>query len=328
MRQTLDKNFWKNKRVLVTGCTGFLGSWLTAVLLDLEADITGIIRDNVSQSLLFRSGNHRRINTVRGDMSSYEELERTIAEYQSEIIFHLASQTLVGVANRAPLSTLETNIRGTYLLLEAARNNASVSGIVLASSLKVYGDQPTLPYTEETPLLGFYPYDVSKSCADIIAQSYAKTYKMPIIITRCANLYGGGDLNWDRIIPGTIRSVLQGEQPIIRSDGTFKRDYLYVQDAINGYLMAAEQAKNPEKHGEAYNFGMSGPVTALEVVKSVISVSDYPETEPIILNEVKHEIQDQYLTSCKAEQELGWKPQYTLKSGLAETFAWYREFLG
>ena len=323
----MNKTFWKNKRVLITGCTGFVGSWLTAVLLDLNADVTGLIRDNVPQSELFRTGNHNRINIVYGDLSSYEMIERFIAEYEIEIIFHLASQTIVGIANRAPLSTFETNIRGTYLLLEAARRNNTVKGIVVASSLKVYGDQPTLPYTEDMPMLGFYPYDVSKSCADLLSQSYAHTYKMPIIITRCANLYGGGDLSWNRIVPGTMRSVLQGDRPIIRSDGTFKRDYLYVKDAIRGYLMAAEHVQNPENRGEAYNFGMSGPVTALELVKTIIAVSDKPNTEPIILDEVRDEIKDQYFSSCKAEKELGWVPQYSLKDGLAETMAWYREFL-
>ncbi len=323
----MNKKFWQNKRVLITGCTGFLGSWLTAVLLDLNADITGLIRDNVPQSELFRSGNHTRINTVRGDMSNYQNLERIIAEYESEIIFHLASQTIVGIANRAPLSTFETNIRGTYLLLEAARRNPTVTGIVFASSLKVYGEQPQLPYTEEMPMLGYYPYDVSKSCSDLLAQSYAFTYNLPVIITRCANLYGGGDLNWDRILPGTIRSVLQGDRPIIRSDGTFKRDYLYVQDAINGYLMAAEHVQKPQNRGEIYNFGISEPVTALDLVEAVISVSDYPRLKPIILDKVRNEIRDQYLSSCKAEKELGWKPQYSLKKGLAETIEWYREFL-
>ena len=328
MEQLLNNNFWRERRVFITGCTGLLGAWLTAELLKLGADITGLIRDRIPQSELFRSGNIERIKAVHGDICDYDLLERTIAEYEIEIVFHLASQSVVGIANRAPMSTFEANIRGTYMLLEAARRNPTIKGIILASSLKVYGEHPELlPYTEETPLRGMTPYDVSKSCADLLCQGYAYTYDLPVIITRCANLYGGGDLNWNRILPGTIRSVLHGERPVIRSDGTFKRDYLYVQDAIRGYLMAAERCQEPAMWGEAFNFGMGEPVTALDLVKTVISVSDYPEIEPIILDEVKKEIQDQYLASDKAQTVLGWEPQFSLSEGLAETIEWYRVFL-
>jgi CDP-glucose 4,6-dehydratase len=326
--KTLDKQFWHEKRVFITGCTGLLGAWLTAVLVDAGADVVGLIRDIVPQSQLYRAGTIEQINVVRGELCDYELLERTLAEYEIEFVFHLAAQTIVGIANRAPLSTFETNIRGTYLLLEAARRNPTVRGIIVASSDKAYGDQPELPYTEETPLQGKHPYDVSKSCADLIAQTYAHSYQLPVMVTRCANLYGGGDLNWNRILPGTIRSVLQGERPIIRSDGTFKRDYLYVQDAVRGYLLAARCLENPELHGESFNFGMGRPQQALAMVQTIIKLSDQPHLTPIILNEVKNEIQDQYLCSDKAGRLLGWQPQYTLEEGLAETMAWYREFLG
>ena len=323
----MKSNFWQGKRVFITGCTGLLGSWLTTTLIDLGAEIVGLIRDYVPESQLVRSGTIDKITVVRGDLCNYDLLERTLAEYEIEVIFHLAAQTIVTIANRAPMSTFETNIRGTYLLLEAARRNPTVSGVVVASSDKAYGDQPELPYYEAAPLQGRHPYDVSKSCADLISQSYAHSYGLPVIVTRCANLYGGGDLNWNRILPGSIRSVLLGERPIIRSDGTFKRDFVYVKDAVRGYLMAAEQIGKPELCGQAFNFGMGHPETALDVVQTIIRVSDHPKLEPIILDEVENEIQDQYLNSDKAGRMLGWEPQFTLESGLAETMAWYREFL-
>jgi CDP-glucose 4,6-dehydratase len=323
----LKNNFWQGKRVFITGCTGLLGSWLTAALINLGADVVGLIRDAVPQSQLVLSESIDQITVVRGDLCNYDLLERTLAEYEIEIVFHLAAQTIVTIANRAPLSTFETNIRGTYLLLEAARRNPIISGIVIASSDKAYGDQPQLPYYEAAPLQGRHPYDVSKSCADLISQSYAHSYGLPVIVTRCANLYGGGDLNWNRLLPGTIRSVLLGERPIIRSDGTFKRDFVYVKDAVRGYLMAAEQINKPALRGEAFNFGLGNPETALDVVQTIIRVSDHPHLQPIILDEVENEIQDQYLNSDKAGKMLGWEPQYSLESGLAETMAWYRDFL-
>jgi len=323
----LAENFWQEKRTLITGCTGLLGSWLTAELVALGADVVGLVRDFVPQSQLYRSGVVHQIKVVQGDLCDYELLERTMGEYEIELIFHLAAQTIVGIANRAPLSTFETNIRGTYLLLEAARRIDTVQGIIVASSDKAYGDQPNLPYVEDAPLHGRHPYDVSKSCADLIAQAYAHSYNLPVIVTRCANLYGGGDLNWNRILPGTIRSVLRGERPVIRSDGTFKRDYLYVKDAVRGYLMAAQSLTGPAMAGETFNFGLGQPTTALEVVNTIISVSDHDELQPIILNEVENEIQDQYLCSDKAGRILGWEPQFSLEEGLAETMAWYRAFL-
>lgn len=305
-----------------------MGAWLTAALVEAGADVVGLIRDYVPQSQLYRSGAIDHIKVVRGELCDYDLLERTLAEYEIEIVYHLAAQTIVGIANRAPLSTFETNIRGTYLLLEAVRRNAAVRGVIVASSDKAYGDQVELPYMEETPLQGKHPYDVSKSCADLIAQTYAHSYELPVVVVRCANLYGGGDLNWNRIVPGTMRSVLRGERPIIRSDGTFKRDYLYVKDAVRGYLMAAYCLADSQRHGEAFNFGMGRPEQALHLVQTMIKVSAHPHLTPVILNEVKNEIQDQYLCSDKAGRLLGWGPQYTLEEGLVETMAWYREFLG
>ena len=320
-------NFWRDRRVFVTGCTGFLGSWLTRALLALGADVVGLVRDRVPHSELERSGNIHRITLVHGDLCDYALLNRTLAEYEIDTVFHLAAQTFVGIANRAPLSTFETNVRGAWMLLEAARHNPTVRGVVLASSEKAYGDQGALPYHEGLPLQGRHPYDVSKSCVDLIGQTYAHTYHLPVGITRCSNLYGGGDLNWNRLLPGTIRSVLRGERPLIRSDGSFKRDYMFVDDAVQGYLLLAERVTEPGICGEPFNFGLGRPFTALEVVETIIRVSDHPDLEPIILNEVKNEIRDEYLSPAKAREVLGWEAQHTLPQGLSKTMAWYRAFL-
>jgi CDP-glucose 4,6-dehydratase len=323
----LNNNFWQDKRVFITGAAGMLGSWLTAELLNQGADIVGLIRDRVPQSPLVLTSNINRINIVRGDICDYPLMERVIAEYEVDTIFHLAAQTQVGIANRAPISTFETNIKGTWVVLEAARHNATVKRVLVASSDKAYGDQTELPYREESPMQGLHPYDVSKSCADLIARTYANTYDLPVAVTRFANLYGGGDLNWNRLIPGTMRSVLRGERPIVRSDGTYKRDYIYVRDAVRGYMMLAEQFDQSGVTGEAFNFGFDCPISVLEVINSIITLSDHPDLEPIILDEVEHEIQDQYLSSEKVGKVLGWEPQYTLESGLKETIDWYRTFL-
>jgi len=237
-----------------------------------------------------------------------------------------AAQPLVRLANRAPVDTFETNIRGTWLLLEACRRSPTVKRIAVASSDKAYGDQDILPYFEAAPLQGRHPYEVSKSCADLIAQAYYTTYRLPVGITRCGNIYGGGDLNWDRIVPGTMRSVLRGEAPVIRSDGTLLRDYLYVADIVEGYLRLAECLEDPALHGQAFNFGMDDPQTVLEVAQAIIAISDYPDLKPVVLNQASHEIAKQYLASEKAHRLLGWRAQYSLAEGLRRTLAWYREF--
>jgi CDP-glucose 4,6-dehydratase len=304
-----------------------LGSWLTARLIEEKADVVGLVRDQVPHSQLVQSGLLKELYVVEGDVNDYSLLERTLAEYEIDTVFHLAAQTIVTIANRAPLSTFETNIKGTWVVLEAARRNPTVSNIVIASSDKAYGTQAQLPYREDSPLVGRHPYDVSKSCADLIAQAYGQSYDMPIVVTRFANLYGGGDLNWNRIVPGTVRSVLRGERPIIRSDGTFRRDYLFVDDAVSGYLEVAQQMEHSDLRGQAFNFGMDQPTTALDIVKTIIALSDYPDLEPIILDQAQNEIPDQFLASEKAHQLLGWYPQHTLRQGLQKTFDWYRRFL-
>lgn len=318
--------FWKERRVLVTGCTGILGSWLTLALLDAGADVVGLIRDRVPLSNLRLSGAQQRIIAVDGDIADGDLLERALNEYEIEVVFHLAAQPLVRLANRAPVGTFETNVRGTWLLLEACRRSSTVKRIVVASSDKAYGDQDTLPYTEEAPLQGRHPYDVSKSCADLITQAYFTTYRLPVAVTRCGNIYGGGDLNWDRIVPGSMRSVLRGEAPIIRSDGTLLRDYLYVADIVEGYLRLAECLEDPTLHGQAFNFGMDDPKTVLEITQAIVAISDYPELQPVVLNQASHEIARQYLASEKAHRLLDWRATYSLADGLRQTLAWYQEF--
>jgi CDP-glucose 4,6-dehydratase len=320
-------DFWRGRRVFITGCTGFLGSWLTAALLERGAEVVGLVRLREPESQLVRTGLISHIEQVSGELLDYALLRRTLVECHIDTVFHLAGQTIVGVANREPVETFETNIRGTWLLLEAARQTPSVRGIVVASSEKAYGEQLKLPYREEYPLQGRHPYEVSKSCADLIAQSFAHTYGLAIAVTRCSNLYGGGDLNWNRLIPGTIRSVLTGQRPVIRSDGSFRRDYLYVADAVLGYLMLAEHLTEPAVRGQPFNLGSGCPVSALELVQTIVAISGRPELEPIILNEVKHEIQDEYLSPHKAVQAVGWRQQYSLTRGLEEAMAWYRAYL-
>jgi CDP-glucose 4,6-dehydratase len=328
MVDSASGEFWQDRPTFVTGSTGLLGSWLTTALVDAGAAVTGLVRDEVPFSQLRHSGYIDRIATVRGDVTEYEVIERILNEYEIETVFHLAAQTIVTIANRAPLSTFESNVKGTWTVLEAARRSPTVRRLVIASSDKAYGTSPALPYTEETPLQGRHPYDVSKACADLIGQAYAVSHNSPLAIARCANMYGGGDLNWNRIVPGTIRSVLKGEPPIVRSDGTPLRDYLYVKDAARAYMTLAEQLHREEVQGEPFNFGTNHPRSVIEIVGAIIELSGQPDLEPVVLDDIRNEIQDQYLDSAKAKDVLGWKPGYSLEDGLKETIEWYRSFLG
>jgi CDP-glucose 4,6-dehydratase len=322
-----SQSFWLDRPVFVSGCAGFLGSWLTSALVEAGANVVGLVRDRVPFSLLRLSGYLDRITVIRGDVTDYELVERVLNEYEIDTVFNLAAQTIVPIANRAPLSTFETNIKGTWTVLEAARRSPTVTRMTVASSDKAYGVHETLPYIEDAPLLGCHPYDVSKACADLIARTYFATYGLPVAVTRCANLYGGGDLNWNRIVPGTIRSLTRGERPIIRSDGTLQRDYLYVQDAVHAYMMMAECLDADEVKGQAFNFGMDKPTSALEMVQAIVAVSDHPDLEPVVLNDAPNEIPTQYMDSSKAHRLLDWTPRHSLEEGLRETFGWYREFL-
>jgi CDP-glucose 4,6-dehydratase len=323
----LDSAFWRDRPTLVTGGTGLVGGWLVRRLLDRGADVVCLVRDWVPQSELACSGMIERVKVVRGDVREQALLERTLGEYEIDTVLHLAAQTIVTIGNRNPVSTFETNIGGTWSLLEACRRSPRVKQIVIASSDKAYGEQERLPYDECSPLQGRHPYDVSKSCADLIGQSYALTYGLPIAITRCGNFYGGGDLNWNRIVPGTIRSILRGERPVIRSDGQFTRDYFYVEDGAAAYMLLAERlASDPSVQGEAFNFSNETQVTVLQLVHRLLHLMDCDLT-PDVRNEASHEIRHQYLSAAKARARLGWAPLFTLDEGLTRTIHWYREFL-
>jgi len=318
--------FWLDRPTLVTGATGLVGSWLIRRLAAAGADVVCLVRDWVPQSELVRSKDIERLKVPRGDIRDQALLERVLGEYEIQTVIHLAAQTIVGIANRNPVSTFEANIAGTWSLLEACRRSPRVGQIVIASSDKAYGDHSQLPYTEETPLVGRHPYDVSKSCADLIAQAYATTYGSPVVITRCGNFYGGGDLNWNRIVPGTIRSVLRGQRPVIRSDGTFIRDYFYVEDGAIAYMLLAEKlAADPALKGRAFNFSNEIQITVRQLVDQISGLMK-STLEPDVRNEASHEIVHQYLSAAAAQRDLGWKPQFSLEDGLARTIAWYREF--
>jgi CDP-glucose 4,6-dehydratase len=323
----MTAGFWRDRRVLVTGATGLLGGWLTRRLVDHGAEVVCLVRDWVPRSELLRSATIERVNVVRGNVCDSDTVERAIGEYETGIVIHLAAQAIVGIANRNPISTFESNIRGTWTLLEACRRSPGVGSIVIASSDKAYGASEKLPYTEDTPLAGCYPYDVSKSCADMIARAYACSYDLPVAVTRCGNFYGGGDLNWNRIVPSAIRSLLRGERPVIRSDGRYVRDYFYVEDGAAAYMLLAEQLLGrPELRGQAFNFSNETEVTVMELVNRIVKAMGM-EVEPLVLNEATCEILRQSLCAARAHTLLGWSPLFTLDEGLERTIAWYREFL-
>ena len=318
--------FWVDRPTFVTGGTGLVGAWTIKRLLDLGADVVCLVRDWVPESELTRASLIDHVKVVRGDVCDQALLERVLGEYEIDTVIHLAAQTIVGIANRNPISTFETNIGGTWALLEASRRSPAVKQIVLASSDKAYGDCEQLPYDEETPLRGLHPYDVSKSCSDLIATAYAATYGTPVVTTRCGNFYGGGDLNWNRIVPGTIRSILRGSAPIVRSDGQYVRDYFYVEDGAEAYVLLAERlARDPSLKGQAFNFSNETQVTVLEIVERLLHLMD-SQLRPDVRNEATNEIRRQYLTAEKARRVLGWKPLFTLDEGLRRTIEWYKNF--
>ncbi len=316
-----------DRSVFVTGGTGLLGSWLVEELVGLGTKVTALVRDWVPKPKLYRESWQKEINIVRGCVEDLPLLERIISEYEVNTVFHLAAQTIVGVANRSPLGTFEANIKGTWNVLEACRLVGGVSRIVVASSDKAYGDQEILPYDETTPLQGEHPYDVSKSCADLICRTYYVSYDLPVCITRCGNFYGGGDLNFNRIVPDTIRSTLRNKPVVIRSDGSYIRDYFYVKDGVYSYLHLAEQMERQEIWGEAFNFSNELQITVLQLVQQIIALMGKSDLEPEILNQATNEIKHQYLSAAKARKLLHWQPKYSLAEGLLETINWYKEFL-
>lgn len=322
-----SSTFWRNRPTFVTGATGLVGSWLVRRLVELGADVVCLVRDWVPNSELVRSRMIEKVRVVRGDICDQALLERTLGEYEIATVMHLAAQTIVGIANRNPVSTFQANIGGTWTLLEACRRSPKVTEIVVASSDKAYGEAEKLPYDETTPLMGRHPYDASKSCTDLITQSYASTWGVPAVITRCGNFFGGGDLNWNRIVPGTIRSVLNGERPVIRSDGKFVRDYFYIEDGAAAYTLVAEKlGQDPTLKGHAFNLSYEKPITVLELVDKILRGMG-SDLVPLIKNEANNEIREQYLDASKARRMLNWAPTFALDEGLRRTIQWYRDLL-
>jgi len=317
---------WKDVNVLVTGVNGFVGSGIAKTLVEKGAGVVALLRDDIPGAPFEYSKVRERLRgIVNGDLTNYQVVQRAFNEYEIEACFHLAAQAIVGVANRSPLSTFESNIRGTWNVLEAARNSEVLGKLVIASSDKAYGEHEKLPYNEDYCLNALHPYDASKACADILARTYYNTYNLPVCVARCANIYGGGDLNFSRLVPDTIRSILQGGNPIIRSDGTPVRDYLYIKDAVSAYLTLGK--KSGKVKGEAVNFGSDAPISVLELVTKILEISS-SDLRPIIkgTGKIKGEIDRQYLSSEKAGKLLRWAPRYELEDGLKETFEWYKSY--
>lgn len=324
----MTMSFWQGRNVFVTGATGLLGSHLVEELLARRARVTVLLRDWVPDSRAVGSGALERCRIVRGALEDFDTILRALNEYEVDTVFHLGAQTIVGTAARSALSTFEANIRGTWNLLEAAKQcSRLVQRVVVASSDKAYGSHERLPYTEDAPLQGRFPYDVSKSCTDLISFSYWHTYRVPVAVTRCGNLFGGGDLNFNRLIPGTIRSLLAGERPIVRSDGTFVRDYFFVRDAVDAYVQLAERVPGDAFTGEAFNFGTETPLSVLQVVDALRRLMGREDLLPDVRNEASHEIPKQYLDCAKARTRMQWHPRFTFEAGLTETIAWYTEWM-
>lgn len=315
----------------MTGAYGFLAGHLIERLLGAGSEVVGLYFDRPPASYLQLQGLDDEVCLVQGDVTSARDCRRAINDYSCSIVFHIAAQAIVGVANRSPAGTFETNIGGTWNILEASRMlNATsnlVRAVVVASSDKAYGDQPDLPYSEDAPLLGLYPYDASKACADLISRSYHKTYGLPVSVTRCGNLFGPGDLNMSRIIPDTIRAVIADKNPVIRSDGSPKRDYVYIKDAAAAYMRLAEATVDDAAAGRAYNIGTGEPLTVLELVRRIIRVSGKSHLEPDVQGTSWGEIKHQYLDATRANSELGWEPDHSMDEALQQTYEWYKSYL-
>ncbi len=320
------KVYWKNKNVFITGATGLLGPWLIKELLSQQANVFVLERDYIPNSLFFLEKIDKKVNVISGDLLDFNLLQRVLNEFDIQTVFHLGAQAIVGIANRSPISTFKSNIEGTWNLLEACRLSPWVKKIVVASSDKAYGAQKELPYKEDAPMMGRHPYDVSKSCTDLIAQSYFHTYNLPVCVTRCGNFFGGGDLHLNRIIPGTICSVLKNKKPIIRSSGLFIRDYIYVKDVVSAYLTLAEKMDDNKVVGQCFNFSTDKPFNVIQIVDLILDIMNKKELKPIIQNQASNEIPEQHLSSAKAREILNWSAEYGVRAGLKETVEWYVNF--
>ncbi len=318
---------WAGRVVLVTGATGMVGSALCARLVQLGAKVVALVADADPQSDFYRSGTVRHTSVVSGRLEDVDTIERAVAGHETDTIIHLGAQTIVSTARRSPRATLESNVQGTWNVLDVARVHPDlVRRLVVASSDKAYGESDVLPYTEDMRMQGVFPYEVSKSMTDLVSRSYAMTYGLPVVIARCGNIYGAGDLNWSRIVPGTFRSILTGVQPVLRSDGTFLRDYLHLDDVVEAYLCLADAAES--QRGEAFNFSDESPASVMDMYRACCVAAGVPDLQPLILGEAVGEIKDQYLDASKAREQLGWKASVSLAQGLSTTFEWYRDLLG
>lgn len=317
-------NFWEDNAVLITGHEGFLGSWLSKALIDKGAKVIGF--DKVKNRPHTVLKDYRNSMTcVRGDITCLAMVKKVVDRYRPATIFHLAAEAIVGKANKNPVKAFKSNIEGTWNLLEAARDKKYVRRVIIASSDKAYGSCKNLPYKEDTPLRGAHPYDASKSCADLLCGVYHNTYKLPVCVTRCGNIYGPGDYHLSRIVPNAVMSAIRNKVFAIRSDGKFTRDYIYVEDVVNGYIGLAENMARSDIFGQAFNFSNEKPISVLELVKTIYDLAgNKPRYK--ILNSAKHEIRDQYLCGKKVKLYLGWQPAYSLRKGLIDTIRWYRKF--
>jgi CDP-glucose 4,6-dehydratase len=324
---TAEPGGWAHRSILVTGATGMVGSALVAELVAKGAKVVAFVADPDPQSELYRSGLIDRTSVSLGRLEDVEAIERAVVGHEVDTVFHLGAQTIVSTAQRSPRATFESNVQGTWNVLDVARTHASlVTSVVVASSDKAYGESKVLPYTEDMHLQGTYPYEVSKSMTDLVTRSYAETYGVPAVIARCGNIYGPGDLNWSRIVPGTFRSLLGGQQPVLRSDGTFLRDYLNVDDVVSAYIALSHVGSS--HRGQAFNFSDETPLSVLDIYAACCTAAGVPGLEPQILGKAVGEIKDQYLDASKARRELGWSPTTALEAGLARTFTWYKRLLG
>jgi len=321
-----QQHYWKNRNIFVTGATGLLGPWLIKELLAQQANVFVLIRDLIPNSLFFLEQLDKKVTIVLGDLDNLPLLQRILNEHNIETVFHLGAQAIVGIANRSPLSTFKSNIEGTWNVLEACRLSPWVKRIVVASSDKAYGANENLPYNEESPLQGRFPYDVSKSCADLIAQSYFHSYNLPVCVTRCGNFFGGGDLHFNRIVPGTIKTILEEKNPIIRSNGLLIRDYIYVKDVVDAYLTLAQHMENSSIIGQCFNFSTDQPFNVIQIVQEILQLMKAQHRRPIIQNNATNEIPEQHLSSQKARKILGWHARYGVRNGLQETIDWYKNF--
>ncbi len=321
-------NFWRDKKVIVTGANGFLGSHLTIALLKKGSKVTGVIKVSPKYTYLntaLKELSNPKLKIIKSDIVNLKAVRKIFKAFKPDICLHVAAQPIVGLANKTPLPTFEANIKGTWNMLEVTRE-LKVKALVVASTDKAYGEHKKLPYTEEAALLALHPYDSSKACADILARCYAHTYGLNAAVTRCANIFGPGDLNFSRIIPDTIRSAILSNHPIIRSDGTPLRDYVYIDDIVNGYLLLSEYLyKGKVKAGEVFNFGSGKPIAVLDLVKKILLIAGKNDLSPVIMSKkkIKGEIDRQYLSSRKAKRLLNWRTRYSLEGGLKQAIAWY-----